>query len=71
MEDRATTTPDLEGEPGTPEEALAGSVSEGLPEDTKSVEATAAGIDPDTPEAIDPVALAAADDETGASNCQP
>ncbi len=61
MEDRATTTPDLEGEPGTPEEALAGSVSEGLPEDTKSVEATAAGIDPDTPEAIDPVALAAAD----------
>ncbi len=61
MEDRATTTPDLEGEPGTPEEALAGSVSEGLPEDTKSVEATAAGIDPDTPEAIDPVALTAAD----------
>lgn len=59
MEDRATTTPDLEGEPGTPEEALAGSVSEGLPEDTKSVEATAAGIDPDTPEAIDPVAAAA------------
>ncbi len=61
MEDRATTTPGLEGEPGTPEEALAGSVSEGLPEDTKSVEATAAGIDPDTPEAIDPVALTAAD----------
>jgi len=59
MEDRATTTPDLEGEPSTPEEALAGSVSEGLPEDTKSVEATAAGIDPDTPEAIDPVAAAA------------
>jgi transcriptional antiterminator NusG len=61
MEDRATTTPDLEGEPGTPEEALAGSVSEGLPEDTKSVEATAAGIDPDTPEAIDPVASTAAE----------
>ena len=59
MEDQATTTSDLEGEHPAPEEALAGSVSEGLPEDTQSVEAAAAGVDPDTPDSIDPVLTAA------------
>lgn len=53
MEDRATTTSDLEED--SAEEPTPESVTEGLPEETHSVEATAAGIDPDTPEAVEPV----------------
>ena len=66
MEDRAITTSDVEADEDSSDEPSAGSVSEGLPEETKSVTVAAAGVDPDTPEATDEVAFGAATTSTPA-----
>ena len=57
MEDRTTTTSDLEGDEDTTDDSVAGSVFEGLPEETRSVEAESAGVDPDTAEAVGDAAI--------------
>ncbi len=61
MEDRATTTPDLEEDPDATDEPLASSVAEGLPEDTHSVDAAPVGVDPDTAEGIGEAELVSTD----------